>query len=134
MSVRRWFSTRELLAAALVGLVVGCGAFLLTAQASQAIHIPECIPTADAGFDPLTGLPHGATFECAQLTGSGGQTSVVPALSMPPELAGRRAIPVPLGFAVGGTAALVGLTIARRRRRDDGDDWSGSAEDTPSSE
>jgi hypothetical protein len=29
---------------------------------------------------------------------------------MPPELASRRAIPVPLGFAVGGAAALVGLT------------------------
>ena len=128
MSVRRMFSTRQLLAAAFVGLVVGYGAFLLTAQAPQALHIPECIPAVDAGFDPLTGLPHGATIDCAQLTGAGGQTSVAQSQAMPAELASRRAIPVPVGFAVGGAGALVGLSIVRVRRRHEDDKWAGQTE------
>jgi len=125
MLAGRWLSVKQVLAAALVGLVVGYGAFLLTAQTPQELRIPECIPAVDAGFDPWTGLPHGATMECAQPTGAGGQIPVVqPPEPMPPELASRRAIPVPLGFAVGGAVALVGLTIVRARRQREDDEWA----------
>jgi hypothetical protein len=124
----RWFSVRQVFAAALVGLVAGYGAFLLTAQTPQELRIPECLQAVAAGFDPWTGSPHGATMECAQLTGAGGQIPVVqPPEPMPPELASRRAIPVPLGFAVGGALTLVGLAVARARRQPEDDEWADSA-------
>jgi hypothetical protein len=100
---------------ALVGLVVGCGAFLVTAQASQDQVISSCTSTIQPGFDPLTGLPHGATFECAQLTGLGGQVPVEQTDPTPADLASRRAIPVPLGFVLGVALMLIGLTIRRVR-------------------
>lgn len=119
MPVLRWFSIRRLILVGVVGLAVGYGAFLLTAQASQEIMNVGCIPSVDAGFDPLTGLPHGATLECAQLTGAGGQIPVAQDIPMPAGLASRHAIPVPLGFVVGAGSVLLVSTVSRGRRRSD---------------
>ena len=121
MEQRRWFSIRQVIVACLVGLIVGYGVFLLTAQASQALMPPECQPTVEAGFDPLTGLPHGATIECAQLTGLGGQVPLAQVIPMSADLATRRAIPVPLGFVVGaGLVLFMPIVRGARRRRSDG--------------
>jgi hypothetical protein len=99
--------------AGIVGLIVGCAAFLLTAQTPPLLTI-DCNPEANAGFDPLTGSPHGATIDCGGLKGPGGQTPVQD-LAMPADLASRRAVPVPLGFVVG--AGLVLLVPVGRGRR-----------------
>jgi hypothetical protein len=115
MTMLHWLSMRQLMLVGLVGLMVGFGAFLLTAQASQALMPPECRLAVAAGFDPLSGLPHGATIECAQLTGAGGQVPVAQANPMSDALASRRAIPVPLGFAAGGALMLIGLAVRRVR-------------------
>src|SRR5665811_1315521 len=98
MPMLRWFSIREFVLAGLVGLIVGWGAFLLTAQTSE-LSLIDCSPVESAGFYPLTGLPHGATIACDPLTG--GQTGVAQDLAMPEDLASRRAVPVPFGFVVG---------------------------------
>lgn len=116
MPPTRWFSTKQLLGVGLVGLAVGYGAFLMTSQASQSsIMPPECRAAVEAGFDPFSGLPHGMTIECAQLTGLGGQVPVAQVFPMSDELASRRAIPVPLGFVVGVAVALGVLAIHRVR-------------------
>ena len=111
----RWFSMRQLVLAGIIGLVVGYSAFLLTAQATQSIMPPECRTTVDAGFDPVSGLPHGQTIECGQLTGLGGRIPVAQVYLMSDTLAGRRAIPVPVGFVIGGALTLIGLTVRRAR-------------------
>jgi hypothetical protein len=107
---------KPLLALLAIGLVVGCSAFLLTAQAAQPLMAPECRPVVEAGFDPISGLPHGATIECAQLTGLGGQVPVAQVIPMTDDLASRRAIPVPLGFAIGAVLALGSLAMYHARR------------------
>jgi hypothetical protein len=100
-----------------IGLVVGYGTFALTAQESySALMPPECRLVTAPGFDLFTGLPHGMTIECAQLTGLGGQLPVAQASPTPPDLAGRRAVPVPLGFAAGVVLA-VGVLAVRRVRQ-----------------
>ena len=116
MEQRRWFSVRQLALACLVGLIVGYGAFLLSAQASQDPVNVGCVPALETGFDPLTGLPHGATLECAQLTGAGGQIPVAQDIPMPAGLASRHAIPVPLGFVVGAGLVLLVPTVRGARR------------------
>lgn len=118
MRAPRWFSAKEVVLAALVGLLVGYGAFLLTAQDSQDLVISSCTSVLQPGFDPLTGLPHGASFDCPQLTGLGGQVPVRQDDAAPAELATRRAVPVPLGFVLGAAAVLLVLTAARRVRRE----------------
>jgi hypothetical protein len=100
----RRFSVRELMLAGVVGLIIGCAAFLLTAQTPALLTI-DCSPGVSAGFDPLTGSPH-VSINCAGLNGPGGQSPVAQVLAMPPDLASRRAIPVPLGFVLG-----LGLTF-----------------------
>jgi hypothetical protein len=112
-------SARRLVTAAAVGAAVGLGAFELTAQAPPAVLPTFCQATAQAGFDPWTGLPHGLTYHCPPLSGqsagttddTGPQTTFVEPI--PPEILGRHAIPVPLGFILGG--AIVLLWWVRRR-------------------
>ena len=114
-----------------IGLIVGYGAFALTAQVSYSdLMPPECRLVVAPGFDLLTGLPHGMTIECAQLTGLGGQLPVAQASPMTPDLAGRRAIPVSLGFAVGVVLALCVLAVRRVRRSSGQGEASGSAVQT----
>jgi hypothetical protein len=109
------FSVQQLVLACLVGLGVGFGAYLFTAMNSQDQVISFCDPGQSAGFDPWTGLPHGATFNCPQLHPDGTQTSFIQSVAMPADLASRRAIPVPLGFAVGAGLVLLGVRVSERR-------------------
>ena len=113
----RWFSAKQLVLACLVGLVVGYGAFLLSATGPDEKVISMCIPVVNAGFDPLTGVPHGWTLNCPQLHTDGTQTSVTQDVAMPDDLASRRAIPVPLGFIVGAGLVLIVSTIMGVRSR-----------------
>ena len=84
-------SARQVLAVLAIGLVIGYGAFLVTGQESDTLLLPpECRLSVAAGFDPITGLPHGSTVECAQLTGSGGQLPVAQVNPMTSDLASRR--------------------------------------------
>jgi len=112
MGLRRWFSVQQLAVACLVGLIVGFGAYLLTATTSAQPHFPECLFRPEAGFDPWTGQPHGATEDCAQLVGDGSTKVVTQNYPIPADLAARRAIPVPLGFGVGALLVLVASTAA----------------------
>jgi hypothetical protein len=120
--VTRWFSVKQLVAVLAIGLVIGYGAFAVTGQESDRLLLPpECRLVVAAGFDPITGLPHGATVECAQLTGLGGQLPVAQVNPMAPDLASRRAIPVPLGLVVGVGLAF-GVLAVRKVRRQPSDD------------
>ncbi|MGH2465858.1 MAG: hypothetical protein ACRDGI_10390 [Candidatus Limnocylindrales bacterium] len=110
-------SLRALLVACVIGLVFGTGAFLLTSLDSGPPTISYCLPTSQAGFDPLTGTPHGASFNCPQLTGLGGQVSVPQNDPIPAGLIGRRAIPVPLGFLVGTGISIVSAALISAWRR-----------------
>ena len=70
------------------------------------------------GFDAWTGEPHGRTFECADILNGGAITLVED--EPPDDLIDRRAVPLPVGFALGVTVAGSWLTVAlildRRRR------------------
>ena len=119
MEQRRWFSVRQLAIACLVGLIVGYGAFLLTAMGPDEKVISMCYPALNAGFDPWTGMPHGTTLNCPQLSIDGTQHSVSQYVPMSADLVTRRAIPVPLGFVVGAGLMLLVSTVSRARRRSD---------------
>jgi hypothetical protein len=124
----RSFSAKHLLAVIAIGLIAGYGAFALTAQASYSVLMPpECRLVVAPGFDLLTGLPHGMTIECAQLTGLGGQLPVAQVIPMTPDLASRRAIPVPLGSAIGAVLALGVLLIRKVRGSSEQQAEAGSA-------
>jgi hypothetical protein len=119
---------RQLVAVVAIGLIAGYGAFALTAQVSYSdLMPPECRLVVAPGFDLLTGLPHGTTLECDQLTGSGGQVPVAQLVAMSDGLASRRAIPVPLGFAAGVALAVAVLAIRKARRSAELGAASGSA-------
>jgi hypothetical protein len=114
------FSFRRLVAALAVGLIVGVGAYALTGYWTQQVFLGFCQPTIQAGFDPWTGLPHGSTIHCPPGSGTsiGATDDTKPQTTfvdpIPTEIAGRRAIPVPIGFILGGGAALL-LPLVRRR-------------------
>jgi hypothetical protein len=118
------FSTRRLFAAAVLGAFVGVLLFWLTSMEPSQRTLGLCYPTIEAGFDPWTGLPHGATIYCSQVAVQA-TPSAVPSIFLPgstrqdpipPELANRRAIPVPAGFVVGALVVLVPSAIGRARR------------------
>ena len=109
------FSVQQLVLACVVGLIIGFGAFVLTSMDSQDRVISFCDPGLSAGFDPWTGLPHGATFNCPQIHPDGTQTSFVESVDMSADFAARRAIPVPLGFIAGVGLVLLGFGVLNRR-------------------
>jgi hypothetical protein len=106
-------SVSRLIAALAVGAAVGLGGFELTGQGPPAIVPTFCQPTAQAGFDPWTGLPHGLTYHCPPVSDQSAgttddtrpQTTFVDPI--PPEMASRRAIPIPLGFVLGAGIVLL---------------------------
>jgi hypothetical protein len=113
-SRRGWFSARRLLLACAVGTIVGVNAFALTSTQAPFEYIGFCHPGIAQGFDPWTGLPHGSTLYCQPEYAIGPAGSIVrrpvPAsiqTAIPPELASRRAIPIPLGFVLGAGALLL---------------------------
>ena len=119
MPQRPWFSIRQLVLACVVGLIVGVGGFLLSAMGPDEKVISMCNPVLSAGFDPLTGLPHGWTLNCPQLHPDGTQTSITQDVPMSADLSSRRAIPVLLGFVVGAGLVLLVSTVSGGMRRSD---------------
>lgn len=112
---------RRLALAVAAGLVLGIGAFAATGFESPTIYLGPCYPVVGEGFDPWTGLPHGSVWECAPwiVPAGAGATATEgrPGFAQPPSdaIAGRWAVPVPLGFVAGAGLALV--AGARRDRR-----------------
>jgi len=118
----------------LVGLVVGLGAYFTTATRSSPDTVSPCggcppffkeafpgltvYPPiyierwAEAHFDPLSGAPQGWSYTSPNRLGAGDTTTVGP---VPADMVGRWAVPLPLGFLVGGLAAYA-LVAAWRRR------------------
>lgn len=83
---------------------------------------------ADAAFDPWTGEPHGAVYDVdSNLDGTPDRRV---ASEPPSDMIGRRAVPLPVGFALGTFIVLVWLTAGRigaRRRASNDEAASGSA-------
>jgi hypothetical protein len=110
---------RTVAAIGLIGVATGLGAFDLTAMHQPHLYIgPLCaVDDHSPAFDPWTGLPSGRTF-VMQCDASLQQTGEGPLVidPVPPDMVGRRAIPVPVGFAVG-VAISTAVAIWRARRR-----------------
>jgi hypothetical protein len=108
---------RWVAASLVVGVVTGLGAFALTAHHQQYGHLgPLCrsYQIRSEGFDPWTGDPVGEIYVCDPTYPNDPPSHHV-TVPPPPELVGRRAIPVPSGFAVGSVATAVLLWVRRRR-------------------
>jgi hypothetical protein len=104
-----------------VAFVFGWLAFDFTSSMppEQAHSNPVCVGIVqhDAGFDPWTGVPHGRFYTCPPAPGA--TPTVYFQVALPEDVAGHRAIPVPVGFAIGllfagGIWFL--LAVARDRR------------------
>ena len=111
------FTIRQLVVTVIVGIVIGSGAFLLSSQQPQDFYLGFCHPSIAQGFDPWTGLPHGATLECVPSAVTAATEPSTMSLPIPDELAPRRAVPVPVGFALGVCIALVLVSVGNRQRR-----------------
>jgi len=102
----------------MLAAVLGAGLLFLMTSGHELYTIsgPVCHDrTLEApGFDPWTGMPHGVRVTCPQLD------RVPNEGTLPPDLIGRQAIPVPVGGAVGAGVAVLVLAVAQRRRRQPG--------------
>lgn len=85
----------------------------------RVVVVLDVVDVVGEGFDPWTGFPHGRSFTCdpAAFGGSRAATYVVSAL--PDDVVDRRAIPLPVGLAIGGLLAGGMLLLRDRRRRFD---------------
>jgi hypothetical protein len=116
---RSGFSIRQLSLTLFVGIVIGLGAFLLSSQQPPFFYLGFCHPGIAQGFDPWTGLPHGATLECVPSAATAATQPSTVNLAAPSDLATRRAVPVPVGFGVGVSLAFVLVSMGNRQRRHD---------------
>lgn len=98
------------------GVIVAVVAFRVTSgYADVDPNTSACGPlpvTEPAGFDPLTGQPHGATYVAI----CGGPRLAVHA-DLPADLIGRRAIPVPVTFLVVCITGLLVISVSHSSRR-----------------
>jgi len=103
---------------AIAGLAVGLGAFTLSSDhAPRGAHSsPPCydLQTEEAHFDLWSGRPVGLVLTCSQPVGGTPWDLRAPA---PEDMAGRSAIPFPVGFAAGALIAGGLLHVVDRRRR-----------------
>jgi len=109
---------KRLMLAGFVGIVVGMGAFALSsAHAPRGAHSnPLCydLQTEEAHFDLWSGRPVGLVLTCSQPLGGTPWDLRAP---VPEDMAGRSAIPFPVGFAAGALIAGGLLHVVDRRRR-----------------
>jgi hypothetical protein len=108
---------------------VAFAAYALTSITPSYVYLGAVCATNDAhpGFDPWTGEPHGRSFirDCKGNLGEV-QAGPIPIVTdTPAELVGRRAVPLPLGFALWialtlGWLALVRLLRANNAQRSNG--------------
>jgi hypothetical protein len=81
---------------------------LFDASGNLIAHTPPCPTVVEPGFDPWTGQRHGYVLDCS------GSSFTVPTAQ---GWAGRRAVPLPVGFFVGSLGAAGALFLLDRRRR-----------------
>ena len=112
---RRW-SVQQLVLACCVGLIVGVGGFLFTSSVPLPANGSSCGLIVPAGFDPWNGLPHGPTLSCQAGQATGENLEPTGQAGMQQDIALRRAIPVPLGFAIGAGLVLIVSTVGDARR------------------
>lgn len=99
--------------------IIGIAGFWLTSDTPRYSYLGHLCMTGivrEPGFDPWTGDPHGLTFRCTNDLpglGDGGTHDVTEA--PPVDIAGRRAIPVPVGTALA-LLFLGGLAVYNERR------------------
>jgi hypothetical protein len=90
----------------------GCPPFFSEAFPGLTVHPPIFIRSwEEAHFDLLTGEPRGWSYTRPNRITPGETTTVGP---VPADMVGRRAVPLPLGFAVGALGAYAALAVARR--------------------
>ncbi len=93
----------------------GCPPFFTEAFPGLSVYPPIYIKSwEEAHFDPLSGDPRGWSYIRPNRVGPGEITTVGP---VPADMVGRWAVPLPLGFAVGGLAGSAIVAFARRRIR-----------------
>jgi hypothetical protein len=89
------------------GVVTATALFVLTSWTPEYTFLgPLCATrtVVHPGFDLWTGQPHGRTYDCAPIDGSATTRITAP---VPDDLIDRRAIPLPIGFALGAFIVLV---------------------------
>ena len=114
---RSGFSIRQLALTVIVGIVPRSGAFLISSQQPPFFYLGFCRPGIAHGFDPWTGLPHGATLECVPSVVNAATRPSTVSLPVPVDLSTRRAVPVPVGFVLGVCIAIVLISVGNRQRR-----------------
>ena len=101
------------------GAVISLTAFSLTSITPTYLYLgPVCAANdVHPGFDPWTGEAHGRnyTYDCLGSEAWEPANPIDFVGDVPPELVGRREIPVPLGF-LAGTAISFGLLVVVDRR------------------
>ena len=102
---------RSIAVVVLGGVVTAITLFSVTSQAPTYGYLgPLCAQhVAGPGFDPWTGEPHGRIYDCTPIFDESAPTTRITG-DVPAELADRRAVPLPVGFAIGSFIALVWLT------------------------
>ena len=104
--------TFVILTGVVLGVFMGEVLFVATSVTQPYTYLgPLCAQTvSDPGFDPWTGEPHGRIFTGRWAAGGcvTGQAALTTITAEPPtDMIGRRAIPVPAGFALGVAIALI---------------------------
>jgi hypothetical protein len=99
---------------ALGGVLLAFGIFLATSRTpAYRFHPPLCADLiSPAGFDIWTGQPQGRVMlgnDCSP----GAVSKVI--IDTPPQIVGRRAVPLPIGFPIGAAITLGALVLVRGR-------------------
>ena len=114
LGIRR--SVQAIALVLLGGVILSLALFWVTSLTPTYRYIgPLCaIRTVQyPGFDAWTGEPHGRTYDCTEIFDGSGVTRIT--AEVPAELAGRRAVPLPLGFAIGAITTMLALVVASTR-------------------
>lgn len=108
-----YFATGTSSSAVTVSPCSGCPPFFSEAFPGLTVYPPIYIKSwQEAHFDPLSGDPRGWSYTRPNRVGPGDITTVGP---VPADMVGRWAVPLPLGFVVGGLAGYAFVIVARRR-------------------